>query len=161
MTGASAQRAAARGGDNQLVVEGVQTTASLHRRFFDNKEQASERTLCGHIEESKRGSQPWQPPYGTAGAVQAKVADSTLAASMALTARPGVRVRVRFSGREVGGYVVERRAEAEHPGRLMPIRRVVSDYPATPRPPGANRSSTRSVPARAGFLIKLFTSCPT
>ncbi len=39
-------------------------------------------------------------------------------ASMGDSARPGVRVRVRFSGREVGGYVVDRRAEADHAGRL-------------------------------------------
>lgn len=42
-------------------------------------------------------------------------------------ARPGVRVRVRFAGRPVDGFVVERRAEAEHPGRLAPLLKVVSD----------------------------------
>jgi len=48
-----------------------------HYDSFEKKEQASERTLCGHIDESPRGSQPWQPPYGPAGAVQSKVADSS------------------------------------------------------------------------------------
>jgi primosomal protein N' (replication factor Y) len=61
-----------------------------------------------------------------------RVFDYAVPASMGQTARPGVRVRVRFSGREVGGYVVERRPDAEHPGRLMPIRRVVSDEVVLP-----------------------------
>ena len=61
-----------------------------------------------------------------------RVFDYGVPASMAETARPGVRVRVRFSGREVGGYVVDRRAEAEHVGRLTPIRRVVSDEVVLP-----------------------------
>src|SRR6185437_13791131 len=55
-----------------------------------------------------------------------RVFDYAVPASLADSARPGVRVRVRFSGREVGGYVVDRRASADHPGRLTPLRRVVS-----------------------------------
>lgn len=39
---------------------------------------------------------------------------------------PGSRVRVRFAGRDLDGYVVERRAEAQHAGDLAPLRRVVS-----------------------------------
>src|SRR6478672_3505057 len=58
--------------------------------------------------------------------------DYAVPESMADTARPGVRVRVRFAGREVGGYVVERRADAEHQGALSPIRRVVSDEVVLP-----------------------------
>ena len=45
---------------------------------------------------------------------------------LAAEAVPGARVRVRFSGRELDGFVVERRERAEHSGRLTPIRRVVS-----------------------------------
>jgi primosomal protein N' (replication factor Y) (superfamily II helicase) len=41
-------------------------------------------------------------------------------------ARPGVRVKVRFGGQDVDGFVVARRAAAEHAGRLSPIRRLVS-----------------------------------
>ncbi len=44
-------------------------------------------------------------------------------------ARPGARVRVRFSGRDHDGFVLSRRAEAEHRGRLAPLRRVVSPEP--------------------------------
>ena len=43
--------------------------------------------------------------------------------------RPGVRVKVRFAGQDVDGFVVERVAESEHPGRLQPLRRVVSPEP--------------------------------
>ncbi|GAA2147583.1 replication restart DNA helicase PriA [Humibacillus xanthopallidus] len=39
---------------------------------------------------------------------------------------PGARVRVPFAGRELDGYVVERRDHPEHDGRLTPLRRVVS-----------------------------------
>lgn len=44
-------------------------------------------------------------------------------------AQPGVRVKVRFAGREADGFVLERRATAEHLGALTPIRRVVSPEP--------------------------------
>lgn len=44
-------------------------------------------------------------------------------------ARPGVRVKVRFAGRDRPGYLVERTDVAEHTGRLAPIRTVVSDEP--------------------------------
>jgi primosomal protein N' (replication factor Y) (superfamily II helicase) len=39
---------------------------------------------------------------------------------------PGARVRVRFAGRDLEGFIVERREQAEHGGRLQPLRRVVS-----------------------------------
>ncbi|HSP60035.1 MAG TPA: hypothetical protein VLO09_03155, partial [Ornithinimicrobium sp.] len=43
--------------------------------------------------------------------------------------RPGVRVRVRMAGRQQDGFVVARAAEAEHPGRLAPVVRVVGSEP--------------------------------
>ena len=51
-----------------------------------------------------------------------RVFDYGVPASMAEIARPGVRVRVRFAGRDVGGFVVDRRAAADHPGRLLQPR---------------------------------------
>ncbi len=42
---------------------------------------------------------------------------------------PGCRVKVRFAGQDVGGFLVERVAESEHPGRLAPLRKVVSPEP--------------------------------
>jgi primosomal protein N' (replication factor Y) len=52
--------------------------------------------------------------------------DYTVPASMADTALPGVRVRVRFAGQDVDGFVIERAVGTEHAGRLVPLRRVVS-----------------------------------
>ncbi len=52
-----------------------------------------------------------------------------VAPALDAVAVPGVRVRVRFAGRDLDGYVVERRERAEHPGSLTPIRRVVSPEP--------------------------------
>lgn len=49
--------------------------------------------------------------------------------ALADTALPGVRVKVRFAGRDVAGYVVERRPVAEHDGTLAPVRTVVSPEP--------------------------------
>jgi len=40
--------------------------------------------------------------------------------------QPGVRVRVRFAGQLLDGYVIERVAESEHGGRLAYLERVVS-----------------------------------
>ncbi len=42
---------------------------------------------------------------------------------------PGARVKVRFAGQDVDGYVVARVAASDHPGRLAPLRRVVSAEP--------------------------------
>ncbi|HEY4464159.1 MAG TPA: primosomal protein N' [Streptosporangiaceae bacterium] len=42
------------------------------------------------------------------------------------TAGPGCRVRVRFAGQLVDGYVLERAERSDHPGRLSYLDRVVS-----------------------------------
>ena len=60
-----------------------------HVDSFSGKTEASERTLCGHVEDSPRGMGAWQPPYGTAGAVQNKAADATMAAKLSFTAAAG------------------------------------------------------------------------
>ncbi|MFW0784949.1 primosomal protein N' [Gordonia sp. CPCC 206044] len=44
-------------------------------------------------------------------------------------AKPGVRVRVRFAGRLVDGFLLERVAESDHPGKLGWLDRVVSAEP--------------------------------
>ncbi len=49
--------------------------------------------------------------------------------SMAETAVPGARVRVRFAGRLADGYVVGRIAAADHDGALRPLERVVGPEP--------------------------------
>jgi len=60
-----------------------------HYDTIEKKDDADERTLCGHVDLSPRGSSPWQPPYGTAGAVQNKVADATMGEHMSLAAAAG------------------------------------------------------------------------
>lgn len=49
--------------------------------------------------------------------------------SMAESAVPGARVKVRFAGSDVDGFVVARAAASDHEGRLQPLRRVVSAEP--------------------------------
>ncbi len=48
---------------------------------------------------------------------------------MAEQAVPGVRVKVRFAGQDVDGFVVERVSASEHDGRLAPLRRAVGAEP--------------------------------
>jgi primosomal protein N' (replication factor Y) (superfamily II helicase) len=55
--------------------------------------------------------------------------DYAVPASMADDAQPGARVKVRFAGRDVDGFVLERAAETDHAGSLTPLRRVVSAEP--------------------------------
>ncbi|WP_281963867.1 primosome assembly protein PriA [Serinicoccus marinus] len=50
-------------------------------------------------------------------------------AELDTVARPGVRVRVRFAGRDHDGFLLTREAHAEHEGRLAPLRSVVSPEP--------------------------------
>ncbi len=45
-------------------------------------------------------------------------------------AQPGVRVRVRFAGRLVDGYLLERSAGSDHAGALAWVEKVVSPEPA-------------------------------
>lgn len=56
-----------------------------------------------------------------------RVFDYAIPAEMEESVVPGVRVRVRFSGRLVDAFVVERADASEH--RLQPIQRVISPQP--------------------------------
>ncbi len=60
-----------------------------HYDAYGKRNQASERTLCGHIEDSPRGVKGWAPPHGAAGSVQNKVTDSAMAARLSFTAAFG------------------------------------------------------------------------
>jgi primosomal protein N' (replication factor Y) len=55
--------------------------------------------------------------------------DYAVPASMADAAVPGARVKVRFAGQDVDGFVVERASTTDHTGSLQPLRRVVSPEP--------------------------------
>ncbi|MGO9573383.1 MAG: C45 family autoproteolytic acyltransferase/hydolase, partial [Terriglobales bacterium] len=71
-----------------------------HYDTYENKEDADERTLDGHIDLSPRGDEPWQPPFGMAGAVQNKVADASLAAEMSFSAAAGHACGMDFKAAE-------------------------------------------------------------
>ena len=70
-----------------------------HYDTYENKEDADERSLDGHIDLSPRGTQPWQPPFGMAGAVQNKATDASLAAEMSFSCRCGSCLWHGFQGR--------------------------------------------------------------
>jgi len=48
---------------------------------------------------------------------------------LAEPAVPGCRVRVRFAGQLVSGYLLERVSASDHPGRLATLERVISPEP--------------------------------
>ena len=73
----------------KIDVAAAQQFLADHVDSLTGKNEPSERTLCGHVELSPRGMGGWQPAYGTAGAVQNKATDATLAAKMTFTAAAG------------------------------------------------------------------------
>ncbi len=82
--------------------------------------------------------------------------DYAVPADLDTTARPGVRVRVRFAGRDLDGFVVERRDTAQHQGSLTPIRRVVSPEPVlTPEVLAAARACARWYAGTLGDVLRL------
>ena len=60
---------------------------------------------------------------------------------------PGSRVKVRFAGQDVDGFVLERADRSEHEGRLMPLRRAVSAEPVL-SPAVARLSEVAFLPTR-------------
>lgn len=76
--------------------------------------------------------------------------------ALADAARPGVRVRVRFAGQELAGYVVERRASAGHGGRLAALGTVVSSEPVlTPEVLALARELARTYGGSLGDVLRL------
>lgn len=69
---------------------------SDHRDTFTRVEEPNQRTLCGHIDLATDGLPSWQPPYGPAGAVQAKVTDAAMAAKLSFVASLGHPCGLRF-----------------------------------------------------------------
>ena len=74
----------------------LQTTTIPSKR----KRMPTSARYDGHIELSSRGDPPWQPPYGTAGAVQNKVADATMAERMSFSAAAGHACGLDFKADE-------------------------------------------------------------
>jgi hypothetical protein len=63
--------------------------ADHHDAFLKKDDAPSERTLCGHIDLSPRGSLPWATPFAPKGTVQSKVADAASVRRMSLEAAMG------------------------------------------------------------------------
>ncbi|KGN32509.1 primosome assembly protein PriA [Knoellia sinensis KCTC 19936] len=69
---------------------------------------------------------------------------------------PGVRVKVRFAGQDLDGFVVSRAAEAEHEGRLATLRRLVSPEPVlTPAVLSAASEVARNYGGVVGDVLRL------
>ena len=83
-----------------IDLEAAQRFLADHFDTYSGREEPGERTLCGHLDLSPRGSLPWQPPYGIAGAVQNKVMDSALAAQMSFMAHAGHACGINFKAAE-------------------------------------------------------------
>ena len=84
----------------QIDVSAAQRFLADHYDTFSHQTAPSERTLCGHIDLSPRGSRPWQPPFGPAGAVQNKAADAVMVSKMSFTAAMGHADGIHFKAAE-------------------------------------------------------------
>ncbi|MGA3105061.1 MAG: C45 family peptidase [Terriglobales bacterium] len=84
----------------KIDVAAAQRFLADHYDTYSKKEDADERTLDGHIDLSARGSQPWQPPFGTAGAVQNKAADAAMVKQISFTAAAGHACGKSFKAQE-------------------------------------------------------------
>ncbi len=88
----------------QLMAENkgqIDTTAGKkfetdHYDVVTKEFDPNERTICGHIDKSSRGDAGWMPPFGPAGAVEAKVADSAMAGNLSFIAGSGHPCGVEF-----------------------------------------------------------------
>jgi primosomal protein N' (replication factor Y) (superfamily II helicase) len=77
-------------------------------------------------------------------------------ASLADLALPGSRVKVRFAGQDVDGYVLARAAAAEHAGRLAPLRKVVSpEAVLTPAVVALSREIASRYAGTLGDVVRL------
>ncbi|OUC78633.1 primosomal protein N' [Gordonia lacunae] len=71
-------------------------------------------------------------------------------------AQPGVRVRVRFSGRLVDGYLLDRIEKSDHPGKLGWLDRVVSAEPVlTPQLAALCRAVADRYAGTMGDVVRL------
>src|SRR5882724_3663512 len=84
----------------KIDVAAGQKFLSDHFDSYTGKVEASERTLCGHIEASPRGMGTWQAPYAPAGAVQNKVTDAAGAEKMSLSAALGHSCGIGYKSQE-------------------------------------------------------------
>ncbi len=83
----------------KIDLESAEKFESDHFDSYAKKVDPNERTLCGHIDLSPRGSKPWQPPFGIAGTVQNKATTTAMAAKMQLVAAAGHACGIDFKGK--------------------------------------------------------------
>jgi primosomal protein N' (replication factor Y) len=76
--------------------------------------------------------------------------DYSVPAHLADAAAPGVRVKVRFSGQELSGYILERTAESDAGHALVPLHKVVS--PVAVLTPGLRELAGRVAARYAGTV---------
>ncbi len=67
-----------------------------HSDSYAKTIEPNERSLCGHIDRSPRGLQPWMPPFGAAGTVQNKAATAVMIEAMTLSAAAGHACGIEF-----------------------------------------------------------------
>ena len=74
----------------RIDIELAEQFMADHDDSFTGKNEADERSLCGHVETVKRGIPEFDwGPYYPAGSVSGKVADSDMAANLSLIAHAG------------------------------------------------------------------------
>jgi hypothetical protein len=79
-----------KGAKGKIDVNMAEQFLADHLDSFEKKEDADERSLCGHVDASPRGIKEWGwNTYNPGGAVQGKAADSGMAAKMSFVARAG------------------------------------------------------------------------
>jgi primosomal protein N' (replication factor Y) len=82
--------------------------------------------------------------------------DYAVPAALDAVAQPGVRVRVRFSGRLVDGFLLERCGHTAHRGRLARLHKVVSPEPVlTPAIATLARSVADRYAGTVGDVLRL------
>jgi hypothetical protein len=84
----------------KIDVEAGKRFETDHYDVITKELDPNERTLCGHIDKSSRGLPGWQGPFGAAGAVEAKVADSAMAEKMSFVAGAGHPCGVGFDAKK-------------------------------------------------------------
>jgi hypothetical protein len=86
--------------NGRIDVAAAERFLADHYDSYDKKIEPDERTLCGHVDLSPRGDQPWLPPYGIGGAVINKATDSAMSEKLTLVAAAGHACGLHFKAAE-------------------------------------------------------------
>jgi hypothetical protein len=79
----------------------AEAALSDHYDVVDKRDQPNERTLCGHVDATRRGIPEWMwGPDFPGGSVQGKAADSTMVAAMSFYARAGHPCGADFNAKQ-------------------------------------------------------------